>query len=66
MDQVKVLCEGSYRKEAFFDHKNIGLKITKISIFSMGLVHGFMQKWRFFNLMFLCKMDQEKVLCEGS
>ena len=26
----------------------------------------FLKKWRFFNLYFLCKMDQEIVLFEGS
>ena len=26
----------------------------------------FVKKWRFFNLKFLCKMDQEKVFFEGS
>ena len=48
MDQVKVLCEGSDRKEAFLDHKNIGLKTTKISIFSNWLVHSVMQKTEIF------------------
>ena len=26
----------------------------------------FVKKWRFFNLWFLCKIDQEKVFWEGS
>ena len=26
----------------------------------------FFKKWRFFNLEFLCKMDQEIVFCDGS
>ena len=51
MDQEIVFCEGSEGKETFLDHKNIGLKNQpKICIFSKGLVHGFSQKWRFFDL----------------
>ena len=32
--------------------------------FSMGLVHGFCQKLRFFHRLFLCEMDGEKVFGE--
>ena len=41
-------------------------KTNKIFIFSKGLVHGFCQKIEILNVLFLCKMDQEKVFCEFS
>ena len=45
MDKEKVFSEGSERKEALVDHKNIPLKkTTKICIFLNGLVHVFCQK----------------------
>ena len=50
MDKEKVFSEGSERKEALLDHKNIPLKKTKICIFSKGLVYGFCKKMNFINL----------------
>ena len=63
MDQEKGFFEGCEGKKAFLDHKKNGLqKTTKICIFSKGVSPWFLsKKLRFFNLYFLCKMDQEIV-----
>ena len=63
MDQEKVFCEDSERKEAFLDHKNIGSRNHQNLHFSKGSM-VFVKKWRFFNLLCLFIMDQEKVFCE--
>ena len=45
MDQEKVFFEGSERKEAFLEQKNIGLKkYQNLDFFLKWLVHGFCQK----------------------
>ena len=64
MDQEKVFCRGSEGKEAFLDHKNISLKNHQNLLFSKRLVHGFCPNWRFFYILFLHKIDQEKQFCE--
>ena len=63
MDQEKGFFEGCEGKKAFLDHKKNGLqKTTKICIFFKGVSPWFLsKKLRFFNLYFLCKMDQEIV-----
>ena len=40
-------------------------KRRKICTFCEGLVHGFGQKLRFFHLLFLCKIDREKVFFDS-
>ena len=40
-------------------------KRRKICTFCEGLVHGFGQKLRFFHLLFLCKIDGEKVFFDS-
>ena len=42
--QEKVFLEGSERKEAFLDQKNIGSKNQQNLHFLTGLVHGFCHK----------------------
>ena len=44
MDQEKVFCEGSERKEAFLDHKNIGTKNHPNLHFFKGLSPWFWSK----------------------
>ena len=62
-----VFFEGSQRQEAFLEQKNIGSKKHQNFLFFHKCEPVvFVQKWRFFNLEFLCKMDQEKVFCKGS
>ena len=51
MDQEIVFCEGSEGKEAYLDHKNIGLKSHQNLHFFKGVSRWFfVKKWRFFNL----------------
>ena len=51
MKKKKCFSQGSERKEAFLEKKNIGSKNHQnFAFFSKGLVHGFSQKWRFFDL----------------
>ena len=73
MDHEKVFSEGSERKEAFLEQKNIGLKnqsinqkITKILHFFKGVIPWLMSENGDF-LMFRCypKRDQKIVFCEG-
>ena len=68
MDQEKGFFEGCKGKKAFLDDKKNRLqKTTKICIFLKGVSPWFLsKKWRFFNLQFICKMDQEIVFFEGS
>ena len=59
--------EGFERKEAFLDHKNIGSKNHQNLHFFQGVSPWILsKKGRFFNLEFLCKMDQGKKFCERS
>ena len=63
----KVFFEGSERKETFLEQKYMGLKKTqKFAFFQKGQSMVFVKKRRFFNLQFLCKINQEKVFGEGS
>ena len=48
MGQGKVFFEGSERKEAFLDQKNIGSKNHQNLHSLKGLVHGFCQKMEMF------------------
>ena len=63
----KCFFEGSERKEAFLDQKNIGSKNHQnFYFFKKVNPCFFLKEWRFFNLEFSCKMDQEIVFCKGS
>ena len=67
MDEEKVSSEGSEGKEDLLDHKNIPSKLHQNLLFFEGVSPWFLQKkLRFLNHLFLCKIDQVKVLCKGS
>ena len=58
MDQEKVFFEGSDRKEALLEQKNIGSKEHQNMHFLKCLVHGFWgRNGGFLMFSFLCKMD---------
>ena len=63
--QENMFFEGSDRKEAFLDQKNIGSKNHENFLFFKGVSRWFLSKIGDFLIsQFLCKMDQEKVFCE--
>ena len=64
LKQVKKKCfsKDPKEKKPFYTIKNIGSKNhPKFSFFQRGQSMVFVKKWRFFNVQFLCKMDQEKM-----
>ena len=52
-------------KKIFWTIKYRLKKQRKLVFFQRGQSMVFVKKWRFFNLQFLCKRDQEVVFCEG-
>ena len=66
MDQEKVFSECFERNEPFLGNKKICWKKPHICTFLKGLVHEFCLKMEFFYILFLHKIDQEKLFCKLS
>ena len=66
MDKEKVFSEGSERKEALVDHKNIHLKNNQILHFFKGVSSWFLSKNGDFLILCFLQMDLEKDFFEGS
>ena len=62
IDPDKRIFDVLYRKHAFLDYENIGLKKMQNLYVSKGLYHGFnKKKFRFCQLFLLGKIHQDKV-----
>ena len=63
IDREKVFADVLDKKEAFQDYKNICLwKTQNKNFFHSGWSILLVQNFRFLQLLFLCKIDQERVL----
>ena len=78
INRKKTIFDVLYSKQAFLNNENIGFKNPqnwhfskegkenegKIGIFAKGIVHDFGQKWKFFHVLCLSKIDGEKVFAD--
>ena len=61
IDKENVFYDLLERKNALLGYKNKKFKKSENWHFSMGLTHGLVQKWPFFQLYFLGNIEQENV-----